>query len=71
MSEIYVAGRISGAYHCPRCVAAPLYHSRVRVWERPLALLSPFRPFRCHRCAWRGWKIDVKWRRRLHLKPPS
>jgi hypothetical protein len=71
MTEIYTTGSISRAYPCPRCVAAPLYYSRLRQWERPLALFSPFRPFRCHRCAWRGWKIDVKWRRRLRLKPLS
>ena len=71
MNDDGALAHVAGAYYCPHCVAMPLYYSRLHGWERTFALLSPFKPFRCHRCAWRGWKVDVKWRRWFRLKPPS
>lgn len=45
---------------CPRCAGRRVHRRRARgVWERSLRLLSPWRPFECHGCRWRGVRIPV------------
>lgn len=41
---------------CPKCGEYALYRSRARTFAEKLRnKLTTSRPFRCHRCAWRGW----------------
>ncbi|MBR9975457.1 MAG: hypothetical protein KFF77_07730 [Bacteroidetes bacterium] len=60
-----VSVKVSPAFHhharnkshaCPACGEFALYRSRARHFgERLRKRLSQSRPFRCHRCGWRGW----------------
>jgi len=42
---------------CPRCQSGHVHRSRVRWYERPVKLATSRRPYRCHACGWRGWRV--------------
>ncbi|HVC34200.1 MAG TPA: hypothetical protein VNL16_11880 [Chloroflexota bacterium] len=45
--------------NCPKCGSTKVYRSKTRsAWERWRREITAKSPFRCHRCAWRGWKPD-------------
>lgn len=60
-----VSVRVSEAFHhearnkswpCPKCAEFALYRSRARTLGELLKKqLTRKRPYRCHRCGWRGW----------------
>jgi hypothetical protein len=47
-------------HECPRCSSADIHRSRVRTrleaWRKEI---TAKRPFRCRRCSWRGWGLDL------------
>ena len=68
MNVVRASVHVEEAYTCENCFAAQLYTSRLHFWERPIVLLLPVRPYRCHHCLWRGWKLDID---RVRSKPAS
>ncbi len=64
-SGLPVSSKVTQAFHhharnkswsCPKCGEFALYRSRARtIGESIMKKLSRKRPFRCHRCGWRGW----------------
>jgi predicted RNA-binding Zn-ribbon protein involved in translation (DUF1610 family) len=60
-----VSSKVGTAFHhesrnkswtCPKCSEFALYRSRARtIGEIFRKQLSRKRPYRCHRCGWRGW----------------
>lgn len=45
---------------CPKCGSTKVYRSKTRsAFERWRREITGKAPFRCHRCAWRGWRADV------------
>ena len=46
---------------CGRCAGVNVHRSKVRgAFERFRKLHSPMRPFRCHDCGWRGWRLPLE-----------
>lgn len=60
-----VSNKVTAAFHhharnkswaCPKCGEFSLYRSRARTFRESLKKkFTSKRPFRCHRCGWRGW----------------
>ncbi len=60
-----VSNKVTAAFHhearnksmsCPKCGEFVLYRSRARTLGESLKKrLTSKRPYRCHRCGWRGW----------------
>jgi hypothetical protein len=49
------------AQTCPSCGDVDVHHSRPRSpLERFRRRLTGRVPFRCHHCAWRGWRREVE-----------
>jgi len=47
-------------HNCRKCHSEDIHRSRVRTkWESWRKEITGKRPYRCRRCAWRGWGIDV------------
>lgn len=46
---------------CPACGSTRTHRSHIRKgsWERLLRAVTPFRPFSCSECRWRGWRIPL------------
>ena len=45
---------------CPKCQSAEIHRSRSKTkWEMWRRELTGRRPYRCHICGWRGWRIDL------------
>jgi hypothetical protein len=43
---------------CPNCDSADIHRSRTSSrWERWRRQITGKRPYRCHRCKWRGWLV--------------
>lgn len=64
--------------HCPKCNSEGARRSRTRGrWERWRKEITGRRPYRCHRCNWRGWlvidltEIDRATRRSSAPEPPN
>lgn len=63
-----VSVKVSPAFHhharnkswgCPKCREFTLYRSRARsIIETLKKQFTRKRPYRCHRCGWRGWLTD-------------
>jgi UDP-GlcNAc:undecaprenyl-phosphate GlcNAc-1-phosphate transferase len=46
---------------CERCGGNSVHRSKVRgTYERFRKLHTPTRPFRCHDCGWRGWRLPLE-----------
>ena len=50
--------RLQKRVHCPRCDAIAERMPR-SASERVLKLFTRRRPYRCHRCRWRGWQVPA------------
>ncbi len=43
---------------CPKCGQPHTHRSRSKgTLERALIYFTPYRPFRCSDCRWRGWRV--------------
>jgi hypothetical protein len=46
---------------CGRCGGTNVHRSKIRGgYERFRRLHTPTRPFRCHDCGWRGWRLPLE-----------
>lgn len=46
---------------CERCGGTNVHRSKVRgAYERIRKINTPTRPFRCHDCRWRGWRLPLE-----------
>ena len=58
--EDYRRHKKRSGYDCPKCGSPSLFRSRHRgVMEMIRKNMSDKRPFRCHKCGWRGWLKKV------------
>ena len=49
------------AARCDRCGGLTVHRSKVRgAYEQFRKLHTPERPFRCHDCGWRGWRLPLE-----------
>jgi hypothetical protein len=56
---------------CPKCRSPRVHRSRVRnVVEQAARAVSPYRPFSCSACKWRGWCWPVPSQGLLQPLPP-
>ena len=53
-------------HKCPQCPETIVQSKPRTVWERGIRDLSPFSPYLCSACDWRGWRLSrrkaKKWR---------
>lgn len=56
---------------CPQCRSPRVHRSRVRnVVEKAARAVTPYRPFACSACKWRGWCWPVPSQGLLQPLPP-
>src|SRR5919202_4503356 len=47
-------------HRCPSCSCEDIHRSHTRTrWEKYRKEITRKRPFRCRRCGWRGWAVDL------------
>ena len=45
---------------CPKCGSDNIHRSRARAkWEEWRQRVTGKRPYRCRKCNWRGWGVDL------------
>jgi predicted RNA-binding Zn-ribbon protein involved in translation (DUF1610 family) len=45
---------------CPKCGSEEVHRSRAKTrWETWRKEITGKRPYRCHKCGWRGWGVDT------------
>lgn len=48
-------------HKCPKCRSDEIHRSRARSkWESWRKTITGKQPFRCHKCGWRGWGVDMR-----------